>query len=160
ERKNKNWEEISFYLETISKLSPGKILDVDVGLGRWALLLRDLFEASKNKKEWRMSIEAVIDRKNGTHAALEALYDRVHVGGAEKCLRAVGEKQDLTIFGDHFIDAAGSQDEKILDRAVNLSQYVLLNLNWNFDKDLSSDEQKLIEYLERRPEQIVIRNYR
>jgi hypothetical protein len=155
------WREIPFYLETISKLSPGKVLDVDVGLGRWAVLLRDLFESSKDKKEWRMSIEAIVSRKNGSQDTLKSFYNRVRVGSLDKCLPAVNEKQDLLIFGDYFTGDSGFQDGKILEQAINLSEYVLLNLNWNKNtgENLSNGKQGLTGYLDLHPEQVIARNY-
>lgn len=146
----KNWRAIPFYLEIFSKLSPKKILDLDAGLGRWAVLLRDLFEASIDKKEWKLSVEAIVETKSKSKNLSQNFYNRIHTGKFDECLQNIEEKQDLLILGDYLNRDFAARDEKILEKTLDASEYVLLNLSRNG----KTDGQNLIRYFQSRPEQI------
>jgi hypothetical protein len=120
--KTKTYQTLEFYLETITKLSPRKILDADAGFGSSAVLLRDYFETSNNKKDWRISIEALIESKAESTEFLDKVYNRVHFGSIENLTGNFKEKHDLTILGDCLT-------QKGLENSLTLSDYVLLNVN-------------------------------
>ncbi|HEY0461057.1 MAG TPA: glycosyltransferase [Pyrinomonadaceae bacterium] len=134
--------EIGFYLEMMAKLAPKKVLDLDVGLGRWAVLLRDLFESSTHKKDWKIKVEALVEAKNGHRKSLAAFYNRVSQGGLEN----LSEKQDLTILGDYFRRNPTRESAKVLEKTLEISDYVLLNLQ--------AGGNGLGEYLTRHPDKI------
>jgi hypothetical protein len=146
----KNWRAIEFYLEIFSKLSPKRVLDLDAGLGRWAVLLRDLLEASTDKREWKLSVEAVVETKSKAKNLSRNFYNRIHTGKFDQCLQNIEEKQDLLILGDYLNRDAVLRDEKILEKTLDASDYVLLNLSRNG----KNNGQNLIRYFQSRPEQI------
>lgn len=146
----KNWRAIPFYLEIFSKLSPQKVLDLDAGLGRWAVLLRDLLETSIDKKEWKLSVEAVVETKSKAKSLSQNFYNRIHTGKFDECLQNIEEKQDLLILGDYLNRDFVAPDEKILEKTLEASEYVLLNLSRNG----KNNGQNLIRYFQSRPEQI------
>lgn len=141
------WREVQFYLETMAKLSPKKVLDLEVGFGRWAILLRDLFENSSERKDWQISIEAVTETANGKRETLAAIYDRVRVGGLE----TLAERQDLTILGDFYKRASNGNSRRILEKTLDFSDYVLLSFG--------SENAEPHEYLSAHSEQIAARSY-
>jgi mannosyltransferase OCH1-like enzyme len=146
-----NLQTLSFYLEMISKIAPQKVLDIDVGLGRWAVLLRDLFESSTDKKDWQMSIEAIVAAKPKSKDLPQAFYNRVRVGALDECLKSLEEKPDLLILGDYLTRDAAFQSEKLLEQTLDFSDYILLNVRRNKNNG-STNAQDLLRYFERHPE--------
>jgi len=118
---------LSFYLEMIDRIAPQKILDADVGSGRWAVLLRDFFESSNGSNEAQMNIEAVVETKPKNTEILNSFYDRVQTGKLENSLKAIEAKQDLLILGDYLTRNGNFQNPQILEQSLDLSDYVLLN---------------------------------
>lgn len=148
---------VSFYLEMIAKIAPQKVLDIDVGLGRWAVLLRDLFESSNDKKQWQMSIEAIVEEKPKSKDLSKFFYNRVRVGALDECLKSLEEKPDLLILGDYLTRDSSVESEKILERMLNFSDYILLNVNRNKNNNgsnLSNNVEGLFRYLELQIEQV------
>ncbi|HSK74508.1 MAG TPA: capsular polysaccharide synthesis protein, partial [Pyrinomonadaceae bacterium] len=156
------WQSLVFYLEMMAKIAPQKVVDLDVGYGRWAVLLRDLFEPSRNKKEWRMSIEAIVEEKSKSTEKASLFYDIVRVGQLDKCFQSIEEKQDLLILGDYLSGDSRSRSEKILEQTLSLADYILLNLktdkNGNGTNHPNNGEA-VVNYLERHGDQIVIRRH-
>ncbi len=118
---------LSFYLEMIDRIAPQKVLDADVGSGRWAMLLRDFFESSNGANEAQMKIEAVVETKPKNTEILNSFYDRVQTGKLENSLKTIEDKQNLLIFGDYLTRNGNFQNPQILEQSLNLSDYVLLN---------------------------------
>ncbi len=120
--KSKNYQSIQFYLDAFKQISPAKILDADTGFGSSAMLLRDYFETSNDKKDWRMNIEALIESKAGNDKFSKNLYDRVYQGNFDILSQIIKEKKDLIILGNCL-------SQKNVEDSLNLSEYVLLSIN-------------------------------
>ncbi len=152
-----NLQTLSFYLEMFSKIAPQKVLDIDVGLGRWAVLLRDLFESSVDKKDWKMSIEAIVATKPKSKDSPQFFYNRVRVGALEECLKSLEEKPDLLILGDYLNRNSAIESEKTIEQTLGFSDYILLNVRRNKNNNGSNhsdDARHLLRYLESNPEQV------
>lgn len=119
---------ISFYLEMFDKIAPRKVVDADAESGRWAFLLRDLFESPNGENSRRISIEAITEAKPKQNALAQILYDRVRVGAFGERLKFVEEKPDLLILGDYLTVDAACASEEIIECALDASDYVLLDI--------------------------------
>lgn len=148
-----NLKSVSFYLDIIKKVAPQKIIDTDVGLGTRAVLVREFFEPSAAKKDWRINIEAIIEAKPENSDYLESIYDRIHTGSLEKSFKHLTEKQDLVIFGDSLSLNGIVQS---LQNALNVCDYILLtnyrqkDNNYNY----STEVNNLQNYIAKNPDQI------
>ncbi len=111
-------QEIEFYLEAFEKIAPEKVLDADVGRGKWAVLLREMFS------ERKISIEAIAESQNES----KIFYDHVHTGKLENCLQNFHEKKELVILGDHLSGISKINKRDVLEKSLNISDYVLLNV--------------------------------
>jgi hypothetical protein len=148
---------VSFYLEMFAKIAPQKVVDIDVGLGRWAVLLRDLFESSRDRKHWQMSIEAIVAAKRKSSDLPKNFYNHVRVGAVEECLKSLAEKPDLLILGDYLTRDAARESEKILEQTLEFSDYILLNVSRNKNgngSNHSNGARDLLRYLELHPERV------
>jgi hypothetical protein len=148
------FQPVSFYLEMFARLAPQKVLDIDVGLGRWAVLLRDLFESSTDKKHWQMSIEAIVAAKPKSSVFPKPFYNRVRVGALDECLKSLDEKPDLLILGDYLTRNSALPSEKLLEQALEFSDYILLNISRNKNNNGSNNAPDLLRYFERHPERV------
>ncbi len=154
-KKENRLQTLSFYLKTVAQIAPQKVFDIDVGSGRWAVLLRDLFELSTDKKDWQLSVAALVETKPKASEISQFFYDRVQIGKLEDCVNSIKEKQDLIILGDYLTRNGNFQNENILEQTLNLSDYILLNLNpKNNGFENSNSEQNLLQYLSSHPEQV------
>jgi hypothetical protein len=116
---------LAFYLAMISKIAPQKVLDADVGSGRWAVLLRDFFEPSSDAAP--LSIEAVVEKKNGKGELLQSFYDDVAVGKLHHALEKIEEKKDLLILGDYLTRNGNFPDARVMEDSLQKTDYVLLD---------------------------------
>jgi hypothetical protein len=134
---------LTFYLEMFAGIAPRKVVDADVGSGRWAVLLRDFFESSCGIK-----IEALVDKKVEKDVFHRAVYDRVKVGGLEEWVKNSREKEDLLILGDYLTRNGNFQNPKILEDALNNSDYALLNFYRSKNGfQPTASEKNLLEFL-------------
>ena len=144
---------LDFYIGMIDKIKPQTILDVDDGSGRWGFLLRDLFETSGKKSDWRISIEGVLEHKRQLNGQAH-LYNRIKTGNVKNYLDTVKDKKDLVILDDFLILKNDLQSGQILEKSLELADYVLLNLNQN----VNENEQSRKQFFEIHSERIIAQN--
>ncbi|HEY8561399.1 MAG TPA: glycosyltransferase [Pyrinomonadaceae bacterium] len=116
--------ELNFYLEMMAKIAPRKVLDADVGSGRWAILLRDYFGPAADAP---LDIEALVESEPENAEFLRAFYDRLHCGRFAERVAQIDDKKDLLILGDYLTRNGNSQRAETLAGALKIADYALLN---------------------------------
>lgn len=109
-----------FCLQAVEDLQPELVLDLDVGIGRWALLIHEICDdgASRlHRENWRTRVHAVVATPAVVEEYHHFLYDWVHVGDPTDGLPG-DQTWDLVI--------AGNLTESVLqvDREAALSSYL------------------------------------
>ncbi len=120
------WQQIPFVTEALTALSPRRVLDVQVGHGRWGLLLREFWEQSNgngfSKDAVRLVGLASAENKFAAHHPY--LYDHLHTE-SQDLAQLLAEPWDLVLLGDGPQDCNESNPGQ-LDRSLAASEYVLL----------------------------------
>lgn len=124
------WQQIPFCIEAILDVSPLKVLDVGIGFGRWGMLIREFCTGRKNgsaSEESGMLVIGIETTRSEApkHACL--LYDQIHVGGAIEVIEAINERWNLVIFDQLSHDWSANTAHEALDKALNVSDYVLVS---------------------------------
>ena len=123
------WRHLPFCLEAISQVSPARVLDLDVGLGRWGLLLRDLYEKKNDRRHWQIRLEGVADSAETLLEHHRFFYDQIHVGEAATVMEESSQTWDLTIFGSALKKSSQATAVKALHKALRKSSYVLISMS-------------------------------
>jgi glycosyltransferase involved in cell wall biosynthesis len=127
-----NWQNIPFCVEALMKIEPKRVLDVGVGFGRWGMIVRefcDVWYGRVPRKDWKIHIEGVeafADSITGYH---HSFYDKIHIADAREILPSLFEEQwDVVIFGDVLEHFEKNEAIDLLNKAIESSAYVLLNV--------------------------------
>ena len=125
---NRNaWQLTSFYLEALAELAPLRILDVEVGLGRWALLIREYGEDTDSTCEsWRCDIEGIAPTSITPSDHLGSLYNRIYHEDPAVFLDHTRDHWDLVILELKLHEDSGEAARHLLDRALDVADYVLV----------------------------------
>ncbi len=108
-------ESIPYEIEFIRKNRPqlSSVLDVGIGFGKGAFLIREYFDVKENKlyqpKDWKVKITGVEVYQAYLSELQRMLYNEILIGDIFKILPKLG-KYDLAIFGDiieHFSKEQG-----------------------------------------------------
>ena len=127
EKENRR-KSLAFYLEMIAEIAPQTVLDLNADSGRWAYLLRDLFEPSNEQRDWKMTIEGVAET-NLPPPDFARFYNCVSNGGGRehirRCVAENGkcETKNLTILDDCLVRAGDLPDKQILEQTLQISDY-------------------------------------
>lgn len=123
------WRQMPFCLDAISQVAPARVLDLDMGLGRWGLLLRDLYEQKCDRRQWQLRLEGVADADEKVFDHHRFFYDQIHIGEAATIIEEGKQGWDLTIFGNILKECSRPIGEKTLQTALRKSAYVLANVD-------------------------------
>ncbi len=123
---------ITDVLEIIRKVDPVKILDVNVGFGRWGILCRELLERDNNGKIkrpdlWNMKIDGVenIDT-NYLHTYHDIFYDNIYRQSVQNFLKNHVALYDITIFSDVLENTQKQVAVNMIRDAMDISRFILI----------------------------------
>jgi hypothetical protein len=107
------------------------VLDLGVGFGRWGMLVREFCDEWKgraHRENWRVRLEGVEAFPKNVEEYHHHFYDWVHVCDAADLLARSKERWDLIIFGDVLQQWPKATARAALNRALDISDYVLVNV--------------------------------
>ena len=152
---------ITDILEIIRKVNPIKILDVNVGFGRWGILCRELLERDNNGKVrrpdlWNIKIDGVenIDT-NYLHNYHDIFYDNIYRQNIHGFLKTHVSLYDLTIFSNILECTPKEIAIDMINNAMEISRFILIYVklgnhsdNFTADNEVMSiwDEQDFLKY--------------
>ncbi|MFW5437700.1 hypothetical protein [Paenibacillus apiarius] len=132
-----NWQNVSFCIDLIRRINPSSILDVGIGFGRWGIISReflDVWNGKIKKDSWDIHVEGIEAFSSNIENHHKEFYSKIWEQDARNFFDSCSTNYDLVIFGDvleHFYKEEGY---KILDIALKLSDYVMINIpigqNW------------------------------
>lgn len=126
-----NWQQIPFCVEAMLDICPLRVLDVGIGFGRWGVLVREFCEEWKgriHRENWRVHLEGIEAYPKNVEEYHHLFYNWVHIGDAAEIIGQMTERWDLIIFGDVLEHWVKERAAGVLDQALNLSDYVLVNI--------------------------------
>lgn len=126
-----NWQNISYVIEIIKAINPYKILDFGMGFGRWGILAREFLEIWDDENytgAWKRQIDGVEVYADYIKPYHHYFYSNIYIeegyGWINKCIN----QYDLVIFGDVIEHFEKSMGLKLIEKALTLSQFVLINI--------------------------------
>ncbi len=125
-----SWQALPFCVEAMVEVSPNRVLDLGVGLGMWGMLVREFCEErneAKQGQERKVHLEGIriSDRRYGEHQAF--LYDRVHTTTGSRVAEQMSGHWNLAIVGDALDQWPKDTSVAVLERALEISDYVLVH---------------------------------
>ena len=145
---------IPFCIESLIAVSPKRVVDVGVGLGRWGVLVREFCEAEgrvHNPKDWAIHIEG-LRSSNENESCISNAYNHVQVVDGALSAEKLQGHWDLAIVSGY---PGLSRPEKtaILDRALDVADYVMAESPFteNPRPGAESTTGKLSDFLTRSP---------
>lgn len=123
---------ITDILEIIRKVNPVKILDVNVGFGRWGILCRELLERDNQGKVrrpdlWNLKIDG-IEHIESTYLQSyhDIFYDNIYRQDIVGFLHEHMDLYDLTIFSDILEKFDKSTAIDMIESAMEISRFILI----------------------------------
>lgn len=123
---------ITDVLEIIRKVNPIKILDVNVGFGRWGILCRELLERDNMGKVrrpdlWNLKIDG-IEHIESTYLQSyhDIFYDNIYRQKIDTFLSSHVSLYDLTIFSDILEYTEKQEAIKMINDAMEISRFILV----------------------------------
>ncbi|MCU1264369.1 MAG: hypothetical protein JWM21_687 [Acidobacteria bacterium] len=126
--RTESWQDIPFCIEAIVDVSPRNVLDLGVGFGRWGLLIREfcLPGNSGDPDEHPPRVVGIETSELDVAEHVRFFYDQIHFGGEGAVLERLNSSWNLVIFDRVPQDWSVDVVEKILSKALELSDYVLV----------------------------------
>jgi SAM-dependent methyltransferase/predicted O-methyltransferase YrrM len=145
---------LSFYAQALQHIQPERVLDVGVGFGGWAMLVREICDERQgriHRENWRVRVEAVTSAPHDVEEYHHFFYDSIHVGEPLEVMSRLDGSWELVVLGhEHFTDPALTGP--LLDRALVAGAYVIATTPIRPENDGSrTGELGLVELLERDP---------
>lgn len=132
-----NWQNISYVVELIRAINPHKILDFGVGFGRWGILSREFLEIwdeSNYSGIWNRQIDGVEVFQDYIKPYHQYFYNNIFIEEGYQWINNSKSNYDLIIFGDVLEHFEKQLALNIINKALILSGYVLINIpvgnNW------------------------------
>lgn len=125
-----NWQQIPFCIEAMMDVSPMRVLDVGIGFGRWGMLVREFCEEWKgrtHRENWQVHLEGIEIFPKNVEEYHHLFYDWVHVGDAAPLVEGMSGGWHLVILGDVLQLWPKTDAERVLNRSLEISDYVLVN---------------------------------
>ncbi len=123
---------ITDILEIIRKINPVKILDVNVGFGRWGILCRELLERDNQGKIrrpdlWNLKIDGV-EHIESTYLQSyhDIFYDNIYRQDINGFLENHIDLYDLTIFSDILENTDKVKAFSMINNAMEISRFILV----------------------------------
>ncbi len=132
---------ITDILEIVRKVNPVKILDVNVGFGRWGILFRELLErdnVSKVKRPdlWNMKIDGVEDLEGENLCTYhDIFYDNIYRQNIHSFLKSHVSLYDLTIFSEILEKNLKDVAIDMINNAMEISRFILVYVKLGIHKD-------------------------
>ncbi|WP_430111649.1 hypothetical protein [Paenibacillus sp. B1-33] len=126
-----NWQNVSFCVDLIRRINPRSILDVGVGFGRWGIISReflDVWNGKVEKDSWDIHVEGIEAFPTNIENYHKEFYSKIWTQDARDFFKTCSTKYDLIIFGDvleHFYKIEGYE---LLDIALKISNFVMINI--------------------------------
>jgi hypothetical protein len=120
---------LSFCLEAIADVAPERVLDLDLGFGRWGMLVRELCDDAAgrvHRENWRTHVEAITPHSAGVEEYHHFFYDWIHVGDALQSLTGMTDRWSLTVLGELLRDQPPATAQELLAAVLDRSDYVLM----------------------------------
>ena len=145
-------------LEIIRKVNPVKILDINVGFGRWGILCRELLERDsigkiKRTDLWNLKIDGVENIENNSlHNYHDIFYDNIYRQNICEFLKEHVALYDITIFSDILESYPKEIAIRMIENAMEISRFILIyvrigNHGINLDENKSFwSEEDFIDY--------------
>jgi Capsular polysaccharide synthesis protein len=134
------WQQIPFCVEAITEVSPQRVLDVGLGFGRWGMLIREFCEAPEDatdNKNWRVHLEGLETSRSNVEDYYHYFYNQIHIEKSPEYFLSMTDTWDMIIFGDVLNRWNKENAEKRLNKALEISDYVLISNSIN---NRSSDD--------------------
>lgn len=136
---------ITDILEIIRKVNPVKILDVNVGFGRWGILCRELLERDNNGKIkkpdlWNLKIDGVenIDTIY-LHTYHDIFYDNIYRQSIHGFLKQHVSLYDLTIFSNILEENEKEIGIEMINNAMDISRFILIYVKIGKHRGVNSE---------------------
>ncbi|UJF34265.1 class I SAM-dependent methyltransferase [Paenibacillus hexagrammi] len=126
-----NWQNVSYCIDLIRRISPKVILDVGVGFGRWGVLCReflDVWNGRVGRESWETRIEGIEAFSANIDEYHRFFYTKIWEMDASDFLRTSQDKYNLIIFGDVLEHFYKDEGHKLLAFALDSSDYVMINI--------------------------------
>jgi FkbM family methyltransferase len=126
----RDWRHLAFCAEAIADVSPSRVLDANVGFGRWGMLVREVCEDAQgrpHRESWRGHLEGIQPSHADVAEYHHLLYNWIHVGAAAEIIGRMSARWELIILGDALKDQPADVASAALARALSLADYVLLS---------------------------------
>jgi hypothetical protein len=126
-----NWQNIPYCVEAIMRIEPKRVLDIGVGFGRWGMIVREFCElwyGRVHRSEWQIEIEGVEGYAPAIEQHHHSFYNKIHVGDFREIAPTLKGRWDLVIFGDVLEHFEKAEARGLLNRALEQSEYVLVNI--------------------------------
>lgn len=146
---------ITDVLEIIRKVNPVKVLDVNVGFGRWGILCRELLERDNNGKIkrpdlWNMKIDGVenIDT-NCLHNYHDIFYDNIYRQNIQGFLKNHVALYDITIFSDVLEHVQRETARDMIKDAMDISRFILIYVRLGNHDEMEKGNQYVSKWEEK-----------
>lgn len=132
-----NWQNISYVVDVIKTINPYKILDFGMGFGRWGILAREFLEVWGDENysgKWKRQIDGVEVFPDYIKPYHQYFYSNIYMEEGYEWLKKCSLKYDLVIFGDVIEHFEKSRGLELIEKALSISQFILINIplgeNW------------------------------
>lgn len=128
-----NWQNLSYCVDLIRKISPASVLDIGVGFGRWGMICReflDVWEGRVFRAYWNTRIEGIEIFPMNIDAYHSCFYNKIHVADAfdHMQMNVLPGQFDLIILGDVLEHFTKERAFVLLQTCIQKSRFVLLNI--------------------------------
>lgn len=126
-----NWQQIPFSIEAMMDVSPMRVLDVGIGFGRWGMMVREFCEEWKGRmyrENWRVHLEGIEAFPKNVEEYHHLFYNWIHIGDGADIIAGMSARWELIIFGDVLEHWYKEDALKVLAKALDISDYVLINI--------------------------------
>ena len=113
-------------LEQVQKENPNSILDIGVGFGKYALMVREILDLPferYNKDQWLINIEGIEAFEKYKNPIHDYVYNKIYYGDAKEVIKNLGKYDCILLIDvlEHFDKEEGKEFVKELMNHVNKS---------------------------------------
>jgi hypothetical protein len=122
-------EHIPFFVASMAAIAPVSVLDIGIGSGRWAFLMREIHESTVGRQAHpraNLRLKGVTIGAAKPRKIHRQLYDHIEVAAPEAIENGLNERWELIILGEELARLPKDQCVRLLDRALDAADYVLL----------------------------------
>lgn len=126
-----NWQNISYVIDLIKTINPYKILDFGMGFGRWGILAREFLEVWGDENysgTWNRQVDGVEVFSDYIKPYHHYFYSNVYIEEGYDWINKCSFKYDLAIFGDVIEHFEKSKGIELINKALTISEFVLINI--------------------------------